>query len=271
MYQQGGANSKQNSYLRLACFLQLKISKSSEATWDSLYKQLPLGAACLTPTVWENTLRFWEYLLYLMRPQLYQFVRNRIQNIEMKLLLVWHRRENSLLTTILWRLPVESQVSFPKFQNSLYFKILQARKKINLGFFSCLLLVSEARPWTPGVHRMDRAPGMTPSAGDSCSSSLPAEPSRGSPRGPAALWKRTNRSGFFQQPPDSFQAARGAAARLLHSGRDLTAADVLQDSTDRGLVAISPFDACFSNSQDCAKIPVSSYFQCHRGKCALCL
>lgn len=74
MYQQAGGNSEQNSYLRLACFFQLKISKSSEATRDSVYKQLPPGAACLTPTVRENTLRFWEYLLYLMRPQLYQFV-----------------------------------------------------------------------------------------------------------------------------------------------------------------------------------------------------
>lgn len=158
MYQQGGANSKQNSYLRLACFLQLKISKSSEATWDSLYKQLPLGAACLTPTVWENTLRFWEYLLYLMRPQLYQFVRNRIQNIEMKLLLVWHRRENSLLTTILWRLPVESQVSFPKFQNSLYFKILQARKKNKSRF----LLMLAAGEWGQTLNPRGAQNGPSP-------------------------------------------------------------------------------------------------------------
>lgn len=39
------------------------------------------------------------------------------------------RREIPLLSTILWRSPVESQVSFPKFQISLYFKILQMRNK----------------------------------------------------------------------------------------------------------------------------------------------
>lgn len=64
---------------------------------------------------------------------------------------------------------------------------------------------SEARPCVPGLRRTDRAHGMTLSAADSCSSSLPAKPSRGSPRGPAALRKRTIGSVFFQHLPDSFR------------------------------------------------------------------
>lgn len=64
---------------------------------------------------------------------------------------------------------------------------------------------SEARPCVPGVRRTDRAHGMTLSAADSCSSSLPAEPSRGSPQGPAILRKQLIRSGFFQHLPHSFR------------------------------------------------------------------
>lgn len=172
------------------------------------------------------------------------------------LVVVGHRRrETSLLSPILWRLPVEPQVSFPKFQNSLYFKILQARKKIIKSWFFLMLAAgeSEGRPWVP-VRRTEQAHGTTPSAADSCSSSLPAQPSQGSPRGPAALRKQTIRSGFFQHLPDSCkQAARGVAAPSLHNGRDLTAADGLQGFTDRGLVAISPFGARCSPGSGYAK------------------
>lgn len=55
------------------------------------------------------------------------------------------------------------------------------------------------------MHRMDRAHGVAFSVSDSCSPLLPAEPSRGSPLGPAALRKRTIQSGFFQHLPDSFR------------------------------------------------------------------
>lgn len=60
-----------------------------------------------------------------------------------------------------------SQVSFHKFEKSLYFKTLQARGKKLLGFFSCLLCSGfEPRPCVPGVHGMDRAHSTSPAAAE---------------------------------------------------------------------------------------------------------
>lgn len=130
------------------------------------------------------------------------------QNNEMRLVVaVGHRRETSLLSTILPRLPVVSKLVSLSFRTHCLLKYQGAKKPNNPqpSGSSHAAGESEARPPVPGMHRMGRAHGVAFSASASCSFLLPVEPSQGSPLAPAALRTQTIRSGFFQHLPDSFR------------------------------------------------------------------
>lgn len=227
MYQQGGGRPKQNSRLRLAGFFQPKVLKSHVRL---CLKATSPCAACLI--VWKNTLRFWEYLLYLMRAQLYQFVCNRIWQAK-------HRREvasgggaQEEGKLPIKHYPLEATCSHKLASTSLrnhcilkYFKQEQ-----NKTWF--LLMLAAWWVWAQTLCSWGARNGLSPQHEPCCSwtpATLCCQQSllEGLCEVLLLCEKQTIRAGFFPTSAWFFQAARGVAAPSHRSGRDLTTADVL--------------------------------------------